>query len=62
MLKYKSKRGAAALERLKIFEGVPPPYDTRKKFVVTDALKIVRLKNHRPFCALGDLCASVGWN
>jgi len=25
-------------------------------------LKIVRLKNYRPFCVLGDLCASVGWN
>lgn len=62
MLKYKSKRGAAAIERLKVFEGVPPPYDVKKRFVVTDALKIVRLKNHRPFCCIGDLCASVGWN
>ncbi|CAD8096964.1 unnamed protein product [Paramecium sonneborni] len=62
MLQYKSKRGAAALERLKVFEGVPPPYDTRKRQVVSDALKLIRLKNHRPFCTLGDLCASVGWN
>ena len=28
---FNIKRGAASLERLKVFEGVPPPYDTRKK-------------------------------
>ena len=27
MLNYKSPKGANALERLKVFEGVPPPYD-----------------------------------
>ncbi|KAJ7925871.1 ribosomal protein L13 domain-containing protein [Mycena leptocephala] len=26
-------RGAAALERLKLFEGVPPPYDRKKRMV-----------------------------
>lgn len=61
MLTYKSRRGWAALERLKVFEGVPAPYDTQKRMVVRDALKVVRLKDFRPFCALGDLCASVGW-
>lgn len=45
MLQYKSKRGAAALERLKIFEGIPSPYDNKKRQVVPDALKIIRLKN-----------------
>ena len=55
MLKYKNKRGWAALgkyffnhlERLKTFEGIPAPYDTRKRVVVRDALKIIRLKSHR---------------
>ncbi|KAM3132506.1 60S ribosomal protein L13A [Paramecium bursaria] len=61
MLNYKSPKGANALERLKVFEGVPPPYDNQKRFVIPDALKIVRLKNHRPSCVLGDLLASVGW-
>lgn len=27
MLPHKLKRGAEALDRLKVFEGVPPPYD-----------------------------------
>ena len=49
------------LERLKAYEGVPPPFDTRKRVVVRDALKVIRLKNHRQYCSLGDLCASVGW-
>ena len=39
MIPHKTKRGQAALERLKAFEGVPPPYDTMKRAVVPDALK-----------------------
>ena len=27
MLPHKLKRGAAAMDRLKVFEGIPPPYD-----------------------------------
>lgn len=34
MIPHKTARGAAALERLKVFEGVPPPYDKQKKMVV----------------------------
>ncbi|KAJ7038102.1 ribosomal protein L13 domain-containing protein [Mycena alexandri] len=34
MTPHKSARGAAALERLKLFEGVPPPYDRKKRMVV----------------------------
>ena len=39
MIPHKTKRGAAALERLKAFEGVPPPYDKMKRMVIPDALK-----------------------
>ena len=39
MIPHKTKRGAAALERFKAYEGVPPPYDTVKRAVVPDALK-----------------------
>jgi large subunit ribosomal protein L13Ae len=53
MLPHKTPRGAAALGRFKAFEGVPSPYDTVKKVCVPDALKVVRLKNHRHFCTLG---------
>jgi len=57
MLSHKTPKGAAALGRLKVFDGMPSPYDTKKKLVVTDALRIVRLKNHRPYCKLGELMA-----
>ena len=62
MLPRFTARGAAALGKLKVFEGVPAPYDTKKRLVVPDALKIVRLKNFRKFCNLGDLAAEVGWS
>ena len=39
MIPHKTKRGAAALARLKVFEGVPSPYDKIKKMVIPDALK-----------------------
>ncbi|KAJ8126058.1 hypothetical protein O1611_g7581 [Lasiodiplodia mahajangana] len=31
MIPHKTARGAAALERLKVFEGVPPPLEERRK-------------------------------
>jgi len=61
MLPHKRPHGADALSKLKVFEGVPAPYDTKKRKVIPDALKIVRLKNYRKFCVLGDLCTQVGW-
>ena len=39
MIPHKTKRGQAALERFKAYEGIPPPYDTMKRAVVPDALK-----------------------
>jgi len=39
MIPHKTKRGEAALARLKVYEGVPPPYDKIKKMVIPDALK-----------------------
>ncbi|KAG6588455.1 60S ribosomal protein L13a-3, partial [Cucurbita argyrosperma subsp. sororia] len=39
-----SVRAAAALARLKAYEGVPPPYDKWKRMVIPDALKLSLLK------------------
>jgi len=39
MIPHKTKRGEAALDRLKVYEGIPPPYDKIKRMVVPDALK-----------------------
>lgn len=61
MLPHKTARGAAALDRLKVFDGIPAPYDKKKRMVVPNALKVLRLKPHRRFCRLGDLSKSVGW-
>uniref|UniRef100_A0A2K5RXT7 Large ribosomal subunit protein uL13 n=1 Tax=Cebus imitator TaxID=2715852 RepID=A0A2K5RXT7_CEBIM len=53
MLPHKSKRGQAALDRLKVFDGIPPPYDKKKRAVFPAALKVVRLKPTRKFAYLG---------
>ncbi|RMD42363.1 hypothetical protein DV735_g2768, partial [Chaetothyriales sp. CBS 134920] len=61
MVPHKTARGAAAMERLKVFEGVPPPYDTKKRVVVPQALRVLRLKPGRKFCTVGRLSHEVGW-
>lgn len=61
MLPHKTARGAAALQRLKVFEGIPHPYDTKKRMVVPQALKVLRIKSYRRTCEVGDLMSMVGW-
>ena len=61
MIPHKTKRGAAALERLKVFDGVPPPYDKLKRMVVSDALAVTRLRPDRKTTVLGELMAELGW-
>ncbi|KAG4306169.1 hypothetical protein PORY_000157 [Pneumocystis oryctolagi] len=61
MIPHKTARGSAALERLKVFEGIPPPYDKQKRLVVPSALRIIRLKPGRKFCTVGKLSKEVGW-
>lgn len=61
MIPHKTPRGAAALGRMKTFDGIPFPYDQRKRMVVPDALKILRLQSHRKFTQLGELASLCGW-
>lgn len=61
MIPHKTPRGAAAMERLKCFEGVPAPYDKMKRMVIPQALKVTRLRVGRKFCVLGNLSSEVGW-
>uniref|UniRef100_A0A2I3HQG7 Large ribosomal subunit protein uL13 n=1 Tax=Nomascus leucogenys TaxID=61853 RepID=A0A2I3HQG7_NOMLE len=56
-----TKRGQAALDRLKVFDSIPQPYDKKKRMVVPAALKVVRLKPTRKFAYLGRLAHEVGW-
>ncbi|KAH6764340.1 Ribosomal protein L13 family protein [Perilla frutescens var. frutescens] len=62
MIPHKTKRGEAALARLKVYEGVPPPYDKIKRMVIPDALKVLRLQAGHKYCVLGRLSSEVGWN
>lgn len=61
MIPHKTPRGAAALERLKTFEGIPPPYDHKKRVVVPQALRVLRLKPGRKYCTVGRLGHEFGW-
>lgn len=56
MIPHKTARGAAAIDRIKLFEGVPPPYDRKKKMVVPDALRVLRLKPGRKYCTVKVNC------
>ncbi|KAI8916284.1 ribosomal protein L13 domain-containing protein [Gorgonomyces haynaldii] len=61
MIPHKTARGAAALERLKVFEGVPPPYDKQKRLVVPQALRVLRLAPGRKYTTLKRLSHEFGW-
>ncbi|KAK9728710.1 60S ribosomal protein L16A [Basidiobolus ranarum] len=61
MIPHKTARGTAAMERLKLFEGVPPPYDTMKRMVVPAALRVLRLKPGRKYTTVSRLSSEVGW-
>nr|ACY71296.1 ribosomal protein L13A [Chrysomela tremula] len=61
MLPHKTERGKQALRRLKAYEGIPPPYDRRKRVVVPGALRVICLKPGRKYCHVGRLSHEVGW-
>lgn len=50
MIPHKTKRGDAALERLRVVEGIPPPFDKKKRMVVPSAMRILRLHPRRKVC------------
>jgi len=61
MVPHKTDRAKIALERLKVYEGIPHPFDRLKRVVVPAALRTTRLRPGRKYCRLGDLSAQVGW-
>ncbi|KAL1930863.1 hypothetical protein VTP01DRAFT_10000 [Rhizomucor pusillus] len=61
MIPHKTARGAAALTRIKLFEGVPTPYDKVKRVVVPAALRVNRLKPGRKYTNLGRISHEFGW-
>merc|ERR1711924_414275 len=61
MLPHKHYRGSAAFQRVKTLEGVPEPFNSVKKMLVPDALRIQRLRPGRKFSNLGKLATDLGW-
>merc|ERR1712107_134657 len=61
MVPHKTPRGAAALDRLKTYEGIPHPFDRKKRMVLPSCLKVLRIRPERKFCKLGDLSSQNGW-
>lgn len=61
MVPHKITKGKLAMARLKVFEGIPHPYDKMNRVVMPKALKYIQMKPHRKFCRLGDLSTAVGW-
>ena len=52
MLPHKTPRGEECLGRLRVFEGIPPPYDQKKRFVVPSALRVLKLNHRRKVSSL----------
>lgn len=61
MLPHKTPRGADALKRLVVVEGVPGKIGMTKRMAVPDALTHLHVKPNMARCRLGDLASSVGW-
>ncbi len=47
MIPHETKEGMEALNRLKVFEGVPPMYMKTKRMVIPSALRVIKLKPGR---------------
>merc|ERR1712036_155453 len=52
---------ADMFHRVNRVEGIPEPFNSLKKVVVPDALRIQRLRPCRKFSNLGKLAAELGW-
>jgi large subunit ribosomal protein L13Ae len=61
MLPRKTDKGAAALGRLKCFDGCPLSLNAKKKMCIPDALKVVRLKPRSKYSCVGDIARECGW-
>ena len=61
MLPRKQARGEIAMSKLKVFDGVPQPYNVRKRTTVPDALRVANFTKGRDYITLGDLASVVGW-
>lgn len=56
MLPHKTKRGQAALERLKVFDGIPPPYDKVSRSQLPDSIPMAGVGDVLQLPTLFDPC------
>ncbi|ETN66199.1 large subunit ribosomal protein L13Ae [Anopheles darlingi] len=61
MVPHKTKRGQNALRHLKVYEGIPPPFDRQKRLVVPIALRQLCLRPDRKYCSVDRVAHEVGW-
>ena len=61
MVPHTTPKGAAAMGRVKCFDGVPLSMNAKKKMVVPDALKAVRLRPRSKYSVLGNIAKECGW-
>ena len=61
MIPYKTAKGAAAMGRLKCYDGCPLSANNMKKMVIPDALKAVKLGPRARYCILGNVAKECGW-
>lgn len=61
MIPHKTARGKAALAKITLVEGMPSPYDAKKKVVVPAALRVLRLKPGRKYATLKRVSSEFGW-
>ena len=61
MIPHKTPKGAAAMGRLKCFDGVPLSFNSKKKMCIPDALKMVRLKPRARYSNVGEVARECGW-
>lgn len=61
MIPHKTLRGQAALKRLRVFDGIPPAYEQKRRVCVPSALRVLCLRSDRKYCKIGRLSHEVGW-
>lgn len=61
MLPRKTKRGEAAMERVKYYEGIPPAYEKSKRMLIPSALAVTHLRPSAKKTRVGNLAAEMGW-
>merc|ERR1719399_716751 len=61
MVPHKTARGAKAMKLLRTYDGVPPPFDKKKRDVVPEALRVMIARQNRKHTKLGALSTDLGW-